>query len=51
VQVVDDAGVQERRLADPAAAVEDRQTSRTQVPADDLLLLVAAEEERGVPSP
>ncbi len=48
VQVVDDAGVEDRRLADTARAVEDRQPRRAQVRGNDRLLLVAAEEECGV---
>ena len=38
MQVVDDAGVEHRRLADAARAVEDRQAGRAQIRRDDLLL-------------
>jgi hypothetical protein len=48
VQVVHDPGVEDGRFADAARAVEDRQPGRAQVRGDDRLLLVAAEEERGV---
>ena len=47
-QVVDDAGLEQRGLADAARAVQDRQPRCAEVPGDDPLRLVAAEEEVGV---
>jgi hypothetical protein len=43
-----DAGEQERALADPRGAVEERQPPRAQVRRDDALVPLAAVEERAV---
>jgi hypothetical protein len=45
MQVVDHGSVQQRRLADPAGPVQDRQARGAKVPGDDLRVLLAPEEE------
>ena len=46
--VMDDAGANQRRLADAARPVEDRQPGSTQIAGNDPLLLVPGEEESRV---